>query len=227
MVPDGSGSGSSGGSSTGRPPEPDTGSSGDPPPTAVSCAELLALDPLAETGRHEIVRARDGEVIEVYCNMQIDEGGWTLVARSDQGDEVPFGWGEPQGSLDDRGAAYSLDVEDVGLPFGEILVTRRMDFATPVFNAYVLEVPSDFVEGYTDAAYEHPGPRTVLGDCDPAPEQTMLRWVGHTNNVESYFFRDLSMDEVWGLRSDGFHMVYDDCSRGGDLEDEQGALFVR
>lgn len=206
--------------------DPDTGSTA-PPPTAVSCAEILELDPSAATGRHEIVRARDGEVFEVYCEMDLDDGGWTLVARSEEGDQEPFGWGQPHGSLDEEGVPYSLDVAELGLSFGEILVATRTGFATPVANTYVLEVPPDFVEAYTDQAYEHPGARTVLGVCQPTPQQTLLRWVGHTNNVASYFFRDLEMDDAWGLHSDGFHMVYDDCSRGAELNGEQGALFVR
>jgi Fibrinogen beta and gamma chains, C-terminal globular domain len=230
VVLDGSGSGSgssSSGSTTAPMPETDTGTSGEPPPTAGSCEEILMRDGLAPTGIHTIARARDNAPIDVYCEMELDNGGWTLVGRSEDGPDVAFGWGEAQGTLGDENAPYSLDVEDVGVPFTEILVTRRTGFATPEHNAYVIEVLPDFLVSQANDVYEHMGVRVVLGDCMPNQESTMLRRVGYTANSRNFFMRDFSENHPYGLYSNGFRLFYNNCPEGADLDDEQGAIFVR
>jgi hypothetical protein len=214
------------GSSSGS--EPETGSSGGPPlPMLGSCKEILEYAPDAPSGPYVIVRARDGAYFEVYCDMELDGGGWTLVGRSEDGAEVPFGWGVPQGVFGDDRAAYSLDVVALGLTFGEILIARRTGFATPVDNAYVVTVLPGFLGDYANDDYEHPGVRTVLGNCEPNPAVTMLRRVGYTANDRNFFLRDQPQNHPYGLFSNGFRMWYNDCSLGGDLNDEQGAVFVR
>lgn len=223
---DGSGSGSesSTSSSTG---DPDSTSTGEPPPTAGSCAEILAQDPNAPTGIHSIVRPSDGRVMEVHCEMDLDDGGWTLAGRSEPDSEQgPFGWGEARGTLGDDQNPYSLDVVDVGLAFDEILVARRTGFATPEANAYALDVPQTFVADYAADQLDHMSLRVVLGACTPGGV-SMLRRVGYTANDESFFLRDNQSNDVFGLRSNGFTLVYEDCDRGAELHDRQGAVFVR
>lgn len=221
---------SSASGSTTQPPEPpgdsSSGTTGEPPPAA-SCAEILAANPSAPTGTHTIVRARDGAPIEVHCEMTLDGGGWTLVARSAPGNEEMFGWGVATGALGNEGVAYSLDARDVGLPFTEILLAQREGFAMPVENAYVVEVPEGFLEGYAGMAYEQPGARTVLGSCEPPDGPEMLSWVGHTNDARRLFFRDAPDALPYGLQSNGLRTAYANCDQGGDLDQQQGAVFVR
>ncbi len=50
----------------------------------LSCADVLSLNPAAPSGVYSI--APFGEPVDVYCDMLIDGGGWTLVASS----TVPF-----------------------------------------------------------------------------------------------------------------------------------------
>lgn len=208
--------------------EPETGSSTGPGlPMLGSCKEILDYAPDAPSGPYVIVRARDGAYFEVYCEMELDEGGWTLVGRSEGGPEVAFGWGVAQGTFGDDRAAYSLDVEALGLAFGEVLITRRTGFATPVSNAYVVTVPSGFLGDYANDDYEHPGVRTVLGGCEPSPMSTMLRRMGYTANDRNFFLRDQPQNHPYGLFSNGFRVVYNDCALGGDLNGQQGAVFVR
>jgi hypothetical protein len=160
--------------------------------------------------------------------MELDDGGWTLVGRSGPEPIAPFGWGVQWGALGDENGPYSLDAMDVALPFTEILLTRRTGFATPSDNAYVIDVPPGFLEDYRTSAYEHAGARTVLGGCDPGSGgPRMLRWVGHTDDEERFFFRDLSENDSYGLFSYELRTLYDDCWQGGDLNGEQGAVFVR
>jgi hypothetical protein len=223
----GSGGGSSTGSSSGTPPEPDT-STGEPPapPTAHSCKEILDMDPSARTGAHSILRTSDDVVVEVWCDMTVDGGGWTLVGRSAPGPEQPFGWGLLRGMVGDEQEPYSLDAIDVALPFTEILVGQHMGFATLVEHAYAMAVPQGFLADYADAPYEYDDVRTVIGDCDPDPWPDMLRYGGYTD-ADWFHFRDVSQEMPYGLLSNGFWVFYENCHQGGDLNDQQGAVFVR
>jgi hypothetical protein len=229
-VAEGSGSsGSSGGSgSTG---ETSSGSgdstTGEPLPTARSCAEVRDEDRQAQTGVHPIVSTSDGTVVEVWCDMEVDGGGWTLVARSANGGNGAFGWGVARGEMEDITQPYSLDVMSLGMPFSEILVGERSGWAAVVENAYVITVPDGFIEDYREEPYETDTPRTVLGDCEPSGGPEMLRWIGYTEDDENYFFRDFSDNHNWGLYPHEWRMAYDDCDRGGWLDDAQGAVFVR
>lgn len=53
-----------------------------------SCADLLEADPSAQSGPYILDPDGQGEEIPfmVYCDMETDDGGWTLVARISNGD---------------------------------------------------------------------------------------------------------------------------------------------
>lgn len=220
-----SGSGSSGGSSSS---EGSSGTTGEPVEGPRSCAEILLEDPSAETGEHTIVRQRDGARITVWCEMAVDDGGWTLVARSASGGSPgAFGWGVARGTVGEESQPYSLDAMDLELPFTEVLIGRRREFATLEQNAYVIEVPEGFLDDYRLQAFPTEGVRTVLGNCDPQGGPEMMRWLGHTEDEQNYFFRDFPENHEWGLFSNRLRTLYEDCENGGELHDEQGAMFVR
>ena len=48
-------------------------------PPASSCADVLALDPSAQTGVHNIVPGPGMDPIPVHCDMVTSGGGWTLI----------------------------------------------------------------------------------------------------------------------------------------------------
>jgi hypothetical protein len=229
VVAEGTGSsGSSGGSgSTGGTSSGVDSTTGEPLPTARSCADVLAEDPKAQTGVHPIVSTSDGTVVEVWCDMEVDEGGWTLVGRSANGGNGDFGWGVAQGEMENITQPYSLDVMSLGMPFTEILVGERSGWAMVVEHAYVITVPEGFLEDYREEPYETDTPRTVLGGCEPSQGPEMFRWTGYTQNTGNFFFRDFLENHNWGLYPDEWQMAYDDCDHGGWLDDTQGAVFVR
>jgi hypothetical protein len=185
------------------------------------------MDASAPTGIHSILRTSDDVAVDVWCDMTVDGGGWTLVGRSAPGPEEPFGWGVSTGMLGEERDPYSLDAIDVQLPFTEILVGQRMGFATLVEDAYAVEVLPGFLDDHDNTSYQHEGARTVIGGCEPSDGPDMLRWVGYTEDEDKFYFRDVSGDDVYGLFSNRLHTLYDDCNRGGNLNDQQGALFVR
>ncbi|MDC0674191.1 fibrinogen-like YCDxxxxGGGW domain-containing protein [Nannocystis radixulma] len=55
-----------------------------------ACREIREIDPLAETGLYKIVPDAPGlmPLIPVFCDMDLDGGGWTLVERSPRGNPI-------------------------------------------------------------------------------------------------------------------------------------------
>lgn len=224
---DGSSSAAPGSSDGTSAPATDTGSTGEPPQSSYSCADVLAADPSATTGIHTILRASDDARIDVWCEMTLEGGGWTLVGRSAMGPQVPFGWGVSRGTLGDEASPYSLDAIEAQLPFSQILVGTSEGFATLIEHAYVIDVPAGFLEAYGDAAYEHDGADAVIGGCMPPEGPAMLGFVGYTDDQSAFFFRDNADAMTYGLFSNRMWTLYDDCNQGGMLDGTQAALFVR
>lgn len=81
---------------------------------AISCAEVLSALPSASTGNYWLDPEGSG-VFEAYCDMNTDDGGWTLVAVvSDDGDDT-WTWNDRHfwdtdesvfGDVDDRDEDY-------------------------------------------------------------------------------------------------------------------------
>lgn len=61
--------------------------------------------------------------IEVYCEMWIDNGGWTLIARTSTGAVGWFGWLISSWDVADNSSFYSLWDASINLWFDEIMLT--------------------------------------------------------------------------------------------------------
>jgi len=206
----------------------DAGGGGGAP---ASCKDLLALDPAkaGHDGVYTIVpRNPDaGASLRVFCQMSLDDGGWTLVGRSSVSAQ-PFGWDAAAGSLDDIAGSYSLGVLGVGITFHEVLLADHTSSALDVATrAYKLAVPSTFFT-VNGGSVSTAAITTVLGDCMPPGGPQMLRHTGVLNRADSFFFRDIDdPSQSTGLKSTGFDLTYADCPRGGMLHNTAGLIFVR
>lgn len=171
-----------------------------------------------------------GDSLVVWCEQDIADGGWMLVARSVKGGKATaFGWTHDLGDPDAFTAPYSLDAVGLGLPMSQILVGIHEGNNKPVKNAYALTVPADFLSNYADAPAKVTTVFTVLGECKPFGGPTMLQWAGYTDAKDRFRLRDLMDDQndTFGLRVDGFQLNYPGCAFGADLDEYQGVMFVR
>ena len=191
-----------------------------------SCRGLLAQNPSLH-GKSGIYTIAPGNVaaLDVYCEMTLDDGGWTLAGRSGAevpGTPPPFGWSSATGNLQDTNMPYSLNVVANQLMFTEVLV------ATPDGRrAYKAAIGSTFLTTRTDTV-KTGTVLTLAGDCAPPGGPEMLRNTGATSLTDDFFFRDIpDPGQHRGLNPGGFSLTYQDCTRGGSLDGAQGVIMVR
>jgi hypothetical protein len=199
--------------------------------TPASCADLLARDAALHGQSRRYTIDPDGPgsrpALLVFCDMTVDDGGWTLVARS----SVPsarFGWTAPSGDVSDVEQPYALDVVDAGLAFAEVMVADRKPYEFgPATHAYKFAVPPNFVAASRNAPLTT-AVTTVLGDCTVAGGPATLRYAGYTGLTDHFFFGDNpGADTHTGLGADVFTTTSADCASGASLNGSQGLIFVR
>lgn len=203
-----------------------------PPPPPISCLALRDRDPGLPSAIYEI--DPDGPeglpARRVFCDMTTADGGWTLVARADDGPTGEFGWPVSYGEPDDFDRPYSFGVIGSGLEFTEILVGSRM-LENTWANVYLLTAPADFLTACAETDCLVPGgPRVVAGECLGAnpDEPRMLLRVGYTSRRDHFYLRDIAGYGRFGLFPWGFDAAeYEDCELGGYLHERRGLIMVR
>lgn len=207
----------------------DAGEAGPPP----DCATLLDENANAETGVHTIFPPNRPTGVQVWCDMDVAGGGWTLAARSSNGGGgSPWGWGAERGAPNDVDQPYVAGVTTFGIQATELLVTEIDSDGDPDRNIYRLVFASDvLVERTTSIARVdfQVVKTTCEGEIDLEQGQPwMLVYAGCTDRSDVLLLRDNPGCDNYGLRPDGFFLNYDNCSQGGDLNGrERGAIFVR
>ncbi|MBX3234091.1 MAG: hypothetical protein KIT84_06470 [Labilithrix sp.] len=167
--------------------------------------------------------------VQVWCDMTLAGGGWTLVGRS--GDSTsssgPFGWRGKRGSLDDFTTPYSLDLAQHPVPFREILIGEATagSFAWGE-NVLRAELPEGFMQT-TDAGVLLTNETSVTGPCQSFDGAWMLRHAGHTRETDFFFFRDNPNLGNFGLYPHRFQLSATGCDRSSDLHGKKGMIMVR
>ncbi len=200
----------------------------------VSCKQLKNGLPDTPSGTYSLDIDGDGpkQPFDVHCNMVDDGGGWILVGRSRNSPSSPgcagtdgganFGWRSAQGSLQNDGAAYSLDVASKGLAFTQVLLTNHNGSKASAGLVYRHSVVNNFLDTYANSHYFIGAPTTVNG-CANGKE--MLGWIGFTNNTDTFHLRDVD-GNGFGLTASGWRTCYDTCV-GANLNGSPGMVFVR
>jgi hypothetical protein len=198
----------------GTTPRPDMAQ---PIPAATSCAELKAR---GDSGRGVRTVEIDGSEREVFCEQDLEGGGWMLVGRSVAGGTGNFGWNTSTGSLTNDGAPFSLGRPDI--PVNELLIGNRGDGKAWGNRVYRVALPNAFIDSCAASACATTV-TTVTGTCSST---NMFNQAGRTNKADSFWFRDVDGDNPFGLFPDGWRTFYDDCV-GGEINGQQGMIFVR
>lgn len=203
-------------------------------PPAASCKALLAARPSLKNvdGPQTIVLG--GVTLKVWCDMTLDQGGWTLVGRSIAGSQLGtgFGWAQDHGSVDNDGDAYSFDC-----------VSRRIEMTELAFGAYTtgkkwgpnvfkMTAPASFLTAFKTTSSQAPGgPKTLLGTCAPSGGPSMLTWIGETSNDDNFHFRDNKDPGGFGLYPDGWNTngqgALGACDYTGQISGLQGMIAIR
>ncbi len=195
-----------------------------------SCAAMHTADTTRTTGVHHF-RGSNGP-FDAWCDMDTDQGGWTLVARSVWlQSSNNFGWFNSS-STDptDRNTPYSLDAPAEGVTFTKALV-GEVDDNAPNPNTWGGNVnrvalpsgfPGNFISSSGGAAV------TIIATTSScfASQVTMLTNVGYTGHASQFYFRDNPSDGAFGLFPDGFSLNYGDC-RSATMDGNQGMVMVR
>ena len=163
---------------------------------------------------------------DVWCELSLVGGGWTLVGRSAPGGSGTFGWKVDRGSVNDTSQPYSFNVEASLLSFSAVLMVAP---GQPQ-QAYTVAVPANFLSIYTTTTFNTTGGQLnhQFGNCmSTAP--SMLKYMGETNHDKSFFWRDQDMfsGADYGLQAGGFQLLKSDCNTGGGLHGKPGAIYVR
>ncbi|HUS65546.1 MAG TPA: fibrinogen-like YCDxxxxGGGW domain-containing protein [Kofleriaceae bacterium] len=108
----------------------------EPAPTPLSsCAAYLADDPASPSAVYTIDPGDGGALFDAYCEMELEDGGWTLALKAD-GRTNRFEWNAPYWTTEALFAADSPGLDHTEakldsfnrLPFTQVLVV----FETPI-----------------------------------------------------------------------------------------------
>lgn len=214
-----------------------SGSAEEPPylPGVSSCKEAHKTDPALPSGIYRVDVEGRAQTVDLYCDMDVVGGGWTLVGRSVAMAGGDFGWSSQRGAVEDDSGPYSLGIAALGISFSELLVGDRGEGKSWGENAFVLSgVPVGFVDMFQESELTL-GLASLPSNVCPATEDVlMLRYAGWTALVEVFWLRDMPYDDFnYGLLAGGFGLFYDDlndmeaCWRTGKLSTKQGMIMVR
>ncbi|MBN2799514.1 MAG: hypothetical protein JXX28_10240, partial [Deltaproteobacteria bacterium] len=201
-----------------------------------SCLDLLDNGEHSGSGLYPIDPSGSGSITSVWCDMSLDGGGWTLVGRSDPITSNPgcagtdsgtsFGWGASRGAVSDDSVRYSLNAKALGLVFNEVAFGSYTVGKTWGANVYLHTVSGSFLTSYAATHYVVGQPEVLVGSCTPNASGGMFRYIGFTNNTDSFHLRDVD-GNGFGLTGGGFRTCYNDCGLGGNLNGQRGMVMVR
>lgn len=194
-----------------------------------SCKRIMELGYSKWSGEYTI--SPDGITkVQVYCDMDIDGGGWMLVWRSAQSGVWNFGWLTQGGGIWNDALPYSFGPQVKNIYFSEILVARytkgkNIDFALR------FSVDSSVLKNELNSAESTVNPQVIYTPWLTHTEKTWNHirmfafwWMIPSNN--GFWFRDNTTAWSYGLlrnklETAGYNATY------GALDERQWMIFIR
>jgi hypothetical protein len=193
--------------------------------SACSCKSLLAMGNVF-TGTYTADADGPGPLApyQVYCDMDTDGGGWTLLGRSASGGtSSSFGWQSSTGSVGDDTQPYSLGIVPASVDVNEVLIGDYSSGKTWGLYIYKKPIPKDYFTTYAHSSIYTGAPTPVRGGN---PNFGMAGHIGHTYHTDLFHFRDIPEDSTYGLQPGGWSTAYGN-DYGGNLLGVQGMLMIR
>lgn len=172
-----------------------------------SCSAILLDDPLKESGYYT-VNVNETESTEVYCNMETDSGGWTLVTRLNTTDANTRKWND----------TFWTDTNEVGDLYNNNDYSSYFKNSTEIFKSVLLEF--NYNNGVLIAGFNNNN--NTLNFYDSITQTLSLNNLNFsrifTNNTDSsnFFGSNLSFQtsDLSGYsRSDLFRIWYNRSSK--------------
>jgi prepilin-type N-terminal cleavage/methylation domain-containing protein len=196
-----------------------------------SCKRILEISGSQWNGLYTIF-PNGVTALQVYCDMEIDGGGWTLVWRSATGSTGNFSWSVSTGSVSNTSWAYSINLTQNFIPFSDILIARNawknnIDIALKIPNEKRLNFQS-----LTGATYQTSRQDTMLATWVKNTEVTWnqkfpFTFFWNTTQTSRYWFQHTATPSgTFGLNSNGF-VTWGYNSSYGSWHLRQGMIFIR
>lgn len=174
-----------------------------------SCNRILEISGSKGNGIYTIM-PNGSTTIQVYCDMEMDGGGWTMVWRSATGSSWNFSWSTSTGNVLETNRAYSLSLVQNPISFSDILIARYVWKNT---IDLALKIPNDErlnFQSLTGSTYQTSRQDTLI---TTGIQSTELTW--NQNFAFTYFWNTTQTSRYWfqhsatpsgsfGLNTNGF-----------------------
>ena len=185
------------------------------------CKKISETFPLLESGIHKINPSWT-EQIEVYCDMEFEWWGWTLVARSVlwQLGDTSFWWNVNRWSVYDDSQPYSMGTSVKNIVFNEFMWTR---YST--WKEFVLPARKMLVDR-TPLVSDSQASSLFLPWCVSTVNLICIdmKW-GNVVKTDNYFFTQASNSDWFAHRWLWYQsFIYNNAD---EYNAEPGMIFVR
>ncbi|MCD5374832.1 prepilin-type N-terminal cleavage/methylation domain-containing protein [Candidatus Gracilibacteria bacterium] len=189
-----------------------------------SCQRILQLGNSKGNGIYTISPLGSARV-KVYCDMEIDSGGWTLVARSSEtASSENFGWLESIGNPENMLTLYSLGDEVKDIFFDQILTTTFTG-AGDIDASWIAEaIDSSVVKNELTTSESLIGSCTIITNTSLGETPICFTYWGEIDRNDAYTFKRTANTGQHGLRNNGYSSSPNFLN---SMRDMQGMIFIR